>query len=366
MKTTFKRIASSICAVALATTMLASTTVSASALSYDKASSAYKSGKYYTNLTKVTLTGEQRKDIINVAKSQVGYHEGNCLSQLAGYTANGSANYTEYGKWYGCQDMWSAMFVSWCANMAGIDTTIVPKHKWTDGGLNEFMKKQQAYTRAQVASGEYTPQAGDIIYFKSNRNNYKTNHVGIVTKYSNGKIYTVEGNESNAVKTKSYSINDTYITYICKPAYENNKAAVKLNKSKLTLCDGKIEVLKPTVTGSVGGTITSWKSSNTKVATVTSLGMVKAVDPGITTITVTLANGSKATCVVIVTNVSYFSKCASSYTSIVDALKSINVDSSYVYRKKIATANGISNYTGTATQNSTMLKLLKAGKLIKP
>lgn len=41
-------------------------------------------------------------------------------------------------------------------------------------------------------------------------------------------------------------------------------------------------------------------------------------------------------------------------------------DSSLTYRKKIAAANGISNYTGTADQNIQMLDLLKAGKLRLP
>ena len=37
----------------------------------------------------------------------------------------------------------------------------------------------------------------------------------------------------------------------------------------------------------------------------------------------------------------YFDRCDSGYQSIVDALESIGVDSSYSYRKKIAKANGI-------------------------
>lgn len=49
--------------------------------------------------------------------------------------------------------------------------------------------------------------------------------------------------------------------------------------------------------------------------------------------------------------------------SIVDALKSINVDSSFANRKKIATANGISGYTGTYDQNIKLLDLMKKGKL---
>ncbi len=62
----------------------------------------------------------------------------------------------------------------------------------------------------------------------------------------------------------------------------------------------------------------------------------------------------------------YFKKYTGDSSSIVSALKSIGENSSYEYRAKIAAANGITNYSGTAEQNSTMRKLLKAGKLIKP
>lgn len=54
-----------------------------------------------------------------------------------------------------------------------------------------------------------------------------------------------------------------------------------------------------------------------------------------------------------------------SSTSIVDGLKSIGVNSSFSNRKKIAAANGISNYTGTAAQNVKLLELAKKGKLKK-
>ena len=51
--------------------------------------------------------------------------------------------------------------------------------------------------------------------------------------------------------------------------------------------------------------------------------------------------------------------------SIVDALKSIDVDSSFENRKRIAAKNKINNYRGTSYQNSKMLKLLKRGQLLK-
>lgn len=59
----------------------------------------------------------------------------------------------------------------------------------------------------------------------------------------------------------------------------------------------------------------------------------------------------------------YYKKCESQYKSLVDALKSINIDSSLTNRKKIAKANGILNYTGTSSQNIKLLNLLKEGKL---
>lgn len=45
--------------------------------------------------------------------------------------------------------------------------------------------------------------------------------------------------------------------------------------------------------------------------------------------------------------------------SIVDYLKSINVDSSFANRKKLAQKYGIKNYTGTPEQNTKLLKLLR-------
>lgn len=59
---------------------------------------------------------------------------------------------------------------------------------------------------------------------------------------------------------------------------------------------------------------------------------------------------------------------AASYkgNSIVDGLKSVGANSSFSYRAEIAAANGISDYRGTASQNTALLKLLKAGQLKKP
>lgn len=61
----------------------------------------------------------------------------------------------------------------------------------------------------------------------------------------------------------------------------------------------------------------------------------------------------------------YYPAYKGSSVSIVDALDSLKIDSSYENRKRIANKNAIQNYKGTSTQNEKMLSLLKQGKLIK-
>lgn len=210
----------------IASLLIPALTPEVSALSYS-GSSSYQAGRYYRNLIQVQLTGDHRTDIVNIAKSQVGYQEGSSAAQLSG-EVYGGGNCTEYGSWYGFQDMWCAMFVSWCANLAGISQSVIPTHAFTPDGLRWFRNRDLAYSRAAVEAGEYTPRAGDLIYFKSSRNENTTNHVGIVIGYADGVVYTVEGNtgaegistNGGTVAQKSYPISNTYIVYICSPDYQ--------------------------------------------------------------------------------------------------------------------------------------------------
>ena len=79
---------------------------------------------------------------------------------------------------------------------------------------------------------------------------------------------------------------------------------IALNKTSATLVKGASLQLKATVTpeDAADRTVT-WKSSNTKVATVTSTGKVKAVSAGTTTITAMTGEGKlKASCTIKVVN----------------------------------------------------------------
>lgn len=242
MQQKIKRILSWMLAAALTAAMiLPHAAQPVSALEYD-GSAGYESGKFYRALAEVKLTGDPRTDIVNIAQSQVGYQEGGSSNQLSG-EVYGGVNFTEYGRWYGVQSLWCAMFASWCADVAGISTTIIPKHAYTPDGLKWFRDRGLAYSRAKVEAGEYTPQPGDLIYFKSSRNKNPTNHVGIVSGYSNGTVYVIEGNTSSAtlstnggtVAQKSYAITNTYIVYICCPDYEGTGMRLVEDKPATTV-----------------------------------------------------------------------------------------------------------------------------------
>lgn len=68
-------------------------------------------------------------------------------------------------------------------------------------------------------------------------------------------------------------------------------------------------------------------------------------------------------CIVEEDTTKYLSNPGYTGYSIVDGLNGIGVDSSYGYRARLAQANGIEGYVGSASQNTLMLEMLKKGTL---
>ncbi len=147
-------------------------------------------------------SGNYAKDIVAVAKTQVGYHENerNFIIDSSGETFC----YTRYGHWYGANyGIWCAMFVSFCADYAGIPTKYLPHEascsKWVSALGSRY-----------VAKDGYTPSAGDIVFFAT-KGGKTANHVGIVTRANASSVYTIEGNCFGSVKEKSYKLSDRTI-----------------------------------------------------------------------------------------------------------------------------------------------------------
>lgn len=157
------------------------------------------------------------KDIVDVAISEIGYRE----------TGNNS---TKYGKWYGMNGAaWCHMFVSWCADQAGVSPSVVPKTASTTTGM-EWFKKKGLFKH----KGKYTPKRGDIVYFKTSRS-----HVGIVEKVSGSTLHTIEGNSSDKVARRTYPLSNATITGYGVPNYKNLNSSSGTAKNKK---DSKMEL----------------------------------------------------------------------------------------------------------------------------
>lgn len=156
--------------------------------------------------------------IITIAKSQVGYKEKASNSNLSSFTANaGSNNYTKYGAWYGNNGQpWCATFVSWCANQAGISTSMVPKYESCDAGMSKF-KSWGRFYYSKTYGGSYTPKVGDIFFTGSSTSD--STHTGIVVGVSGSTITVVDGNYGDQVSSRTMSINNSSLIGFGNPVY---------------------------------------------------------------------------------------------------------------------------------------------------
>lgn len=75
--------------------------------------------------------------------------------------------------------------------------------------------------RKQWKERDYTPRAGDIIFFDwADSNDGKADHVGIVEKVENDTVYTIEGNtRGDMCKENHYKINSSVILGYGTPEY---------------------------------------------------------------------------------------------------------------------------------------------------
>lgn len=149
-----------------------------------------------------------RENIVNKAKSYLGYTEG-------------PNNDTIFGNWYGLPNQpWCAMFVSYVLNECGVSQSIVPKFASCTTGFNKFNEMRIA-TREHI-----TPRPGDIIFFIWKQGEPTPDHVGLVEKVENGRVYTIEGNRSDKVQEFNYDLNNWEIYGYATPTYEENEEPV--------------------------------------------------------------------------------------------------------------------------------------------
>ncbi|MBQ7378711.1 MAG: CHAP domain-containing protein [Clostridia bacterium] len=198
-------------------------------------SADYKDTLYYNNLSALELTGDGATDVIAVALSQLGYHEGNKDSDKDGLNSSGSKNFVEYNVLFGKLDngegngysygyAWCAAFVNWCLRQARVDKELtggmyVSCNSWRNWFINEGAKYGASY---HARTDDYIPKKGDLIFYKSLSaiHSRATDHIGIVLKSENGKVYAIEGNGDNRVALHEYALTDRYIVGYGSIAYK--------------------------------------------------------------------------------------------------------------------------------------------------
>lgn len=177
-------------------------------------------GSYYDSaLSRVNLTGNYREDIINIALSQLGYHEGDSENDYDGRNTRGSSDYTEYGRYLGnTGSAWCSEFASWCIFKANVPTQIVaPSRSANVVGFTEGTSATwYTWNQTIYGGGSYEPRQGDIILWAWDNNSHSTDenlsHTAILrtAEAQNGGrviLKTIDGNSNNRVEECNYTVN---------------------------------------------------------------------------------------------------------------------------------------------------------------
>lgn len=210
-------------------------------------SEEYKGSHFYDNLLSVNLTGDMRSDVIAVALSQIGYHEGNSDADMHGYNTWGSRDFVEYNRQYGKLDnqqgngysygyYWCASFVNWVLRQAQVPKDIAGGEVSCPRWINNFFSPKGLYVPSSTRN--FTPETGDLIFFKGEGSTAISTHIGIVLCYADNTVYTIEGNTSNSsafssngnyVCIKSYPKTSSYIVGYGTPKYTEKSNVFKVD-----------------------------------------------------------------------------------------------------------------------------------------
>jgi hypothetical protein len=123
------------------------------------------------------------KDVVRVATAELGHGE------------TGGNNITKYGTWYGVQDSWCAIFVSYVFARAGMPLRIdtAKGFAYCPSGVTWF----KSHSPWKWVSKGSAAQVGDIVFYdwKPGTSQSDAWHVGIVVSIdSSGQVTCIDGN----------------------------------------------------------------------------------------------------------------------------------------------------------------------------
>ncbi len=156
------------------------------------------------------------KDVIAVAKGEVGVAE-----------SPKNSNKQKYGKEYGVNGTaWCCQFLWWVFKHAK-----APK-LFYDGRKTAWVPTVRKHYTAKgkwIRRGDGTPKAGDLVIFGDRNKAGSGKHIGILTKVTKTRVYTVEGNTTKSgfsanggmVAAKSYLRTSSNIAGYCTIDYDS-------------------------------------------------------------------------------------------------------------------------------------------------
>ena len=181
------------------------------------------------------MTAQQ---VIEQAYRELGYIGKKSAAELDDKLTNVVGKYTKYardlydaGFYNGNKNGydWCCVFVDWLFYIIGGSKDAVAAVKpLYDLGAGVYWARK-AYADNKRLSDK--PIAGAQIFFKDNAG--RSTHTGFVVSVSGDRIRTIEGNISNSVVEREYSINDSRINGFGIPLYDDPEPVDEL-KAKLT------------------------------------------------------------------------------------------------------------------------------------
>lgn len=123
---------------------------------------------------------------------------------------------------------------------------------------------------------------------------WASSNTKVATVNQNGVVKGVKAGKATITLTVQNPGDAQALVVSCDVTVKQYVTSIKLNAAKKTIYNGKSFTLKATVgPKTAANKAVTYKSSNTKIATVTAKGVVKGIKPGRVTITVTAKDGSK-------------------------------------------------------------------------
>lgn len=213
----------------------------------------------------------------------------------------------------------------------------------TSVSLNASAINVQVGNKYRVVA-KITPETATTTY------TWKSDNTAVATVNSSGNITGVKSGTANiTVTTANNKTASVKVNVYVQPT------SIKLSKEELTLEVGAKYRVAPTLEPAEAYTTYTWKSSNTAIATVNSIGNITAVKEGVATITVTTANGLTATANVIV---------GTPVTSIKFSSSSVSVQpgATTLVSPVITPSSGSTHYTWTSS-NTAVATVSSTGKV---